>query len=303
MANSRSVNAAIGELLLAAVFWGFGFIATVWALQKIDAFELTLLRFVIASCVGLPFVLLYGRGVMLRYWRLSLWPSVLLVGNLLFQTWGMEYTTPTKSGFITTLYVVLVPLLEARMTGRPLGRVIWVCVGLALLGTALIVDLGYSPINIGDVLTMICTLFAAVQIYWMGQISGKIERPFVFNAFQCFWAVPLAFPFVHLSTLHAKLAQCAVWPPTVWAGIISLSLGSTVLAFFLQVRSQSKLSATVSSLIFLLESPLALMFAVVLLGQSLNALESVGAALIFFSAFMATWIEGREKKLLLVENL
>jgi drug/metabolite transporter (DMT)-like permease len=69
-----------------------------------------------------------------------------------------------------------------------------------------------------------------------------------------------------------------------------------LIAFYLQVRAQKQLSATVSSLMFLLESPFAMIFALILLGQGLTATESAGAFLIFMSAVFATFLETRPAK-------
>jgi drug/metabolite transporter (DMT)-like permease len=77
-------------------------------------------------------------------------------------------------------------------------------------------------------------------------------------------------------------------------GLLSLSLGSTTLAFYLQVRAQAHLSATVSSLLFLLESPFALIFAFLLLGESLSTMEAIGAFLIFTAAVLASLREARQ---------
>jgi drug/metabolite transporter (DMT)-like permease len=287
---------AVGELLLAATLWGFGFVASIWALEVVDAFELTLLRFAVCGIFGLAFVLRKSARQSAReLMRLSCVPGLLLVSTLIFQTWGLQYTTATKSGFITTLYVVMVPLLEAYLSQKRIPRMIWMCVALALLGTALIVDLGFSQVNRGDVLTLICAVIATGQIYWMSGVSPRVRQPFAFNIYQSYWAVLVCAPLVHFSGLWHKLEGASAWPTHIWVGFISLSFGSTILAFYLQVRAQSKLSPTVSSLMFLLESPFALFFALLFLGQSLSPLEGLGAVLIFVSAFTATWVEARER--------
>ena len=285
---------AIFELLLAAAFWGFGFVATKWALEYLTAIEINFLRFAISCVVGLPFLfVMRSKYSVKKKLKLSFMPAVWLIGTLLFQTWGLLYTTPTKCGFITTLYVVFVPLVEAFMQKKRIRPTIWLCVAGALIGTGLIVDIGVSDINIGDVLTLVSALAATGQIYWMGGVSPNINYAFVFNIYQCFWSMLILTPFVGWMTLGHKFSVLHEWPSNALWGIISLSLGSTVLAFYLQVRAQKDLSPTVSSLMFLLESPFALLFSLLLLGQALGALESVGAILIFVSALGATWLEQR----------
>jgi drug/metabolite transporter (DMT)-like permease len=296
MRNARAWGAVV-ELLIAAGLWGFGFIASVWALEVVNPFELTLLRFVLAGLIGLPFVLTkQARASAYSLRNLSFVPAVLLASTLIFQTWGLQYTSPTKSGFITTLYVVFVPLLEAFLTRKRIPGLIWLCVATALIGTALMVDLGISELNRGDVLTFICAILATGQIYWMGGVSPKVTEPFAFNIYQCYWAMLMCLPLVNFARFHEALAKAPGWSTHAWIGIVSLSLGSTVIAFYLQVRAQAKLSPTVSSLMFLLESPFALLFSLLLLGQSLAPLETVGAVLIFVSAFTATWVEARGRK-------
>ncbi len=119
------------------------------------------------------------------------------------------------------------------------------------------------------------------QIYWLGVISPKIQKPFVFNLVQAAWGALLCAPVLLTGGLVPKFASMGEWSFYAWTGLLALTFGSTVIAFYLQVRAQKYLSATVSSLIFLLESPFALIFSLLLLGQSLNKIESIGAAMIF----------------------
>lgn len=292
MSKGQSYRAVL-ELLIAAALWGFGFIATKWALGTLNIPELVFLRFALATLIGLPWLLSSRHNVKFKL-RLSFWPGALLMGTLLFQTWGLEYTTPTKSGFITTLYVVMVPLLESVISRRPLSMGMWSCVILALVGTSLIVDMGFSSLNIGDVLTFVSAIFAAGQIYLMGSVSPRISRAFIFNLYQSFWCLLMIIPLVRFDLLLPKVANVSEWPKEAVIGLITLSAGSTTVAFYLQVRAQKYLSRTVSSLMFLLESPFAMIFSILLLSEHLNLRESIGAAIIFVSAFLAIWLEKRK---------
>ena len=291
MANGQSYR-AVFELLVAAALWGFGFIATKWALGTLNTFELVFLRFLLAGLIGLPWLLTTQHSVQWKL-RLSFWPGALLMATLLFQTWGLVYTTPTKSGFITTLYVVMVPVMESVIARRPLSLAMWSCVGVALVGTGLIVDFGVSAINLGDILTFISAIAAAAQIYVMGSVSPRITRAFVFNLYQTYWCLLMILPLVRFDQLLPKVLDFANWPAEAVVGLLSLSAGSTTIAFYLQVKAQRYLSRTVSSIMFLLESPFAMIFSIILLSERLNARESLGALLIFVSAFLAIWIEKR----------
>jgi drug/metabolite transporter (DMT)-like permease len=288
---------ASGELLTASALWGFGFIATVWAFAVFSPFEVSFLRFALAGSLIVFFLFKASdRSLIRSYLQVAFLPGLLLSVTLIFQTWGLVYTTPTKSGFITTLYVVFVPILESILSKRGLPWSLWACVALALFGTSLIVNIGFESLNVGDALTFVCAIAATFQIYWLGVVSPKIGRPFVFNLVQACWGALICAPVLFFEPLGTKLLQFQSWPPLAWVGLLSLTFGSTVIAFYLQVRAQKHLSATVSSLIFLLESPFALIFAILLLHESLNTTESIGAGLIFLSATFATLIEARRKK-------
>lgn len=276
------------ELFFAASLWGFGFIGTVWALEVMSAFQLSFIRFGIAALIGLVFLLNKDtRQTFMGNWRLSFLPGLFLFLTLYLQTWGLHYTTATKSGFITTLYVVFVPILESYMYKRPLPLLMWVFVIMALIGTALIVNVGFEAVNFGDVLTFICALFATVQIYYLSEVSPKVKKPFIFNLNQTAWAALLCSPVVFFQPIQ-NLPALANWPPTAYIGIAILVFGSTLIAFYLQVRAQAHLTPTVSSLLFLLESPFALVFAAYFLGESLGLTQSLGAVLIFCSAVGAS---------------
>ncbi len=287
---------AIGELVFAACLWGFGFIAAVWALKVVDAFELTLLRFALASVTGAAIIYFNLKTLPLKQlWRWSFWPAIFLTGTLVFQTWGLQYTTATKCGFITTLYVVFVPLLESWHRKRKLPWSLWTCVAGAFVGTVMIVNVGLTGLNIGDFLTFICALFAAAQIYYVGLISPQIKHPFAFNTLQSVWSALICMPFFFHGGMAGDLADWLNWPATAVAGVCSLAFGSTVLAFSLQIKAQARLSPTVASLLFLLESPFAMLFAMSILNEVIGPLEATGAAVIFFSAVGASWIESTRK--------
>ena len=101
-------QSALMELLLAGVIWGFGFIATIWALPGIGPIWMTSIRFAMAI-VFLDFGFrLFGRPLMYsrRAFFQTLWPGVFLFALLTFQTWGLKYTSATRSGFITVFTAV-----------------------------------------------------------------------------------------------------------------------------------------------------------------------------------------------------
>jgi drug/metabolite transporter (DMT)-like permease len=250
---------------------------------------------------------------------LAAWPGFLVAGTVMLQTWGLQYTTATKSGFLTCLYVLIVPLLEAVTGRQKLQLRTLICAALALIGvgfmTGLDQALGFSQpaanispellakmrLNWGDVLTLGCALAASGHIIAVGrsvekarQLTGQELDSFRFNVHQSIWAglplLALTLPIfgVNVSPLgdqaHAwplASAWAAGWKPI--AGLLMLAIGSTLIAFALQVRAQKSLNPSLASLIFLLESPFAAIFAFWLLGETLGGPQLFGAALIMGS--------------------
>ncbi|MES2964602.1 MAG: DMT family transporter [Bdellovibrionota bacterium] len=288
----RARLVGVTELILAAALWGFGFVAATWALEGMGPLAITGWRFVIALLVGGAIVLVrkdMRRSLNMPSFLAAAAPGLFISLSLITQTWGLEYTTATKSGFITILYVLIVPFLERLWLGRNVPRFHVVYVLGALIGVALICDLpsvffgGESQaerdkLNFGDALTLLCSVFAALQIIWYGFIQDRIGSSFVFNLYQSFWAgvLPLiaSFFFEPLPTFPK---------PTTIVGLLMLALGSTLIAFALQIRAQKKISPSLASLLFLLESPFAGFFAILFLNERLTTMTATGAAIILLS--------------------
>ncbi len=296
--NQRPLNpAALIELLIAASLWGFGFVATVWALQELGPLAISGLRFVLAAGVGGIICLIVPslrRQIKKSQFMLAFWPGMFLATTLVLQTWGLRYTTATKSGFITTLYILVVPVMERILLSRRIPKYHLVFVLLALVGVGMICDIQqmfFTPVasensvahakelwNIGDWLTLSCMVAASLQIVWFGKIADQIESSFAFNVYQCLWAAPvplaLAFAFENV-TLNLS--------PTPMLGLGMLAFGSSLIAFALQVKAQKSIAPSLASLLYLLESPIAALFGVLLLGERLTVENGVGCAVILIA--------------------
>lgn len=273
---------AILELIVAGLFWGFGFVGTVWTLQGLGPSAVIFYRFLI-SFITAFLILLWRktpRSLLLNEMGLALIPGVFLWLTLILQTWGLQYTTATNSTFITTLYVVIVPLMHSWTGQEKLGWAHWLCVALALIGTGFIVQIqNLTSLNGGDLMTFLCAIFAAIHILVIGQRALKTKDDFAFNAFQSFWMAGLSLlclPFTGKWSLGALNLEG-------WIGLLCLGFGSSLLAFFFQIRAQKVLSPSVSSLLFLLESPISCVFAYFLLNETLNPWQWLGALFILIS--------------------
>jgi drug/metabolite transporter (DMT)-like permease len=278
-----SPRQAAAELVFAASIWGFGFICARWALDFAGPLWMNVIRFYLAFIFAVPVILsvpqLRVHFNKEQFW-LAAWPGLFLSGTLVFQTAGLHYTSVTKSGFITVLYIVFVPFLERLLLKTRIQKIHFLYVGLALLGSAFICDFRGGNWNFGDLLTLICAGMAASQIVFLEKQSSKIGSAFVFNVFQTFWAgvapLVLAIPFEPLP--HNPMTT------KVMGSLLVLSFASTLLAFLIQVRTQKVLPSSTVSMLFLLESPFAAFFAYLLLGESLGPIQWIGAVLVLLSA-------------------
>jgi len=276
---------AVAELIFAGALWGFGFVATVWALRVYNPAEVLTFRFIAAVLFG-ELIYLIGRGPQFTNLKDDLVRALpagfFLASMLILQTVGLQYTTATKSGFLTSLYVILVPLINTVFFKQKNPWISYVWVVLALLGTYLLVGAGLSNWNAGDLWTMGCSVLAAGHIIYIGKITGKIGNAFRFNNLQSFWA--LLFCAIYLLSLGQSPTLTS--EPLPWIGILCLGLGSSVVAFYIQIRSQKVLSDSTASMIFLLESPFAALFGFLLLQETLSGLQTFGAGLILIASVL-----------------
>lgn len=273
---------AVIELLFAAVIWGASFPAAKLTLLSVGPLWSASFRFMLSVLIALPVFLLprFRRELSRETFFMALLPGLYLGATLILQNSGLQYTTVTKSSFITVLYIVLIPLIAWAVRGSTvtLSHLIWV--GVALVGTALICELETGDWNRGDLLTLACAVTSSLHILRLEHLGGRIRSPFAFNVAQSSWAGVLAVAFA------APFDSIHVFPFLweSWLGIFWLSIGVTLIAFLIQIRSQQVLSSSVVSMLFLLESPFAALFAYLLFSEQLGFSQWIGAALILAAA-------------------
>lgn len=281
-------------LTFSTAIWGFGFVAARWTFSTFDPYWSTALRFAIAGLLSFPF-LIYKKS----FWRKknilkkSATSSLFLLGTLLFQTLGLSTTTVAKSGFITTLYALFIPLITMLFTGKSYRSSFWLLILMALLGMALMCNLEIKDLNTGDFLTLICSVFAALHIMYVGKVANAIESPIEFNFLQNFFigifSVLLALFFkgpIDLTPMLDFHSQAV-------HGLLFLGFVSSMIAFTIQVIAQKKIPSHIAGLIFLMESPFAAMFGFFVFKESLNSQNILGAVLIMLSVILVP-ILGRE---------
>ncbi len=266
-------------LLAATVIWGWTFVLVKEGASELGPLTFLALRFVLALVALL--ILFWGRLRLSRETlRAGLWIGLSLFAGYSFQTWGLLYTTATKSGFITGLSVVLVPLLSALAFGEPIPARGWLGAGLAALGLGLILfgqgeatETGLR-LNLGDLLTLFCALSFALQVISIGRFVNPSNYPGIL-------VIQIGVVFL-LSLAGAFLLErpTLAISPKGWEAILITGFLATALAFFIQNRFQPLSTATEAAIIFSAEPVFAGLFGYLLLGERLASLQLLGAAAI-----------------------
>ena len=272
---------SIFEILLADLFWGFGFIATAWTLISFSVFQSLYLRFLLIALVSAPFIFYkIAFAEFKNYLKISFLPGLFLICEILFQILGIKYTTPSKAGFITTLFIVIVPILEKIFLQRTISKSHWLWVTISLVGTYLIIGSQLSEISRGDGLILVSAIFASFHILIIGSVSQENVSLFKLNLFQAYWGCLLTAPLIWLDPLVSlgSVHQLALF------GLLALTFGTTLLAFYFQMRAQRHILPSVASLLFLFEAPLAALFSFYLMNESLDIFQILGCVIVLLSA-------------------
>jgi len=268
-------------MLTVAFVWGATFVFIKSALYEIGPFTFLALRFWIAFVVLSIFLHKRLRQGGIPMWRAGVVLGAVLCAAYAFQTVGLRTTTAARAGFISGLFVVIVPLLSALLLRQMPPPSAWLAVFLAASGLALIslpVDPSLAP---GDGLMLLCALMVAVHILLVGQQAHRHD--------------PLALGTVQIGTMAflSGLVALLMEPlpvhlsPTIWTAILFTALPATALAVPLQMVAQQRVAPHQAALLLTLEPVFAALTAYLYLGERLNARSLTGCGLILTAMLAA----------------
>lgn len=276
------------SLIIVTIFWGTSFPVTSLALKDMSPYAFLTYRYIISAVI-----MLILTNKKLKYLNKGTFKAALYIGGTLFlgtiiQTVGLLYTTPSKSGFISGLSVVLVPLLIGVVHRKFPDNKTMAGIVLSVSGLFLLSINKASPVNFGDILTLSCAFLFAVQILVVDAFArGKdilLLTTMQIVIVACFGIV--------LSLALGKLSIKFTW--LSFSSILYTSLFCTVAAYIVQNKMQPYLKPTHAAIIFLLE-PVAGAAASVFIGDRLSGRAYLGAALIL-SGMLITSIKIRNEK-------
>lgn len=288
-------------LLLTAIIWGSAFVAQKSGMDYIEPFTFNGIRTFIGGLVLIPVVLFMEKrkpAEEISEEEKKKENKALLIGGIccgmaLFaagslQQFGVSYTTAGKAGFITTLYVVFVPIISVilRKKVRP---IMWVCVAMGAVGLYLLCMTDASfKLTYGDTLVLLCAVAFAVHILTVDHFSPKMDG-IKLSCIQFLTAglVGIICMFIFETPDIGAILDCAV--PLLYAGVLSCGLG-----FTFQVVAQQYAEPTVASLLMSLESVFAVVFGALLLHEVMSLRELSGCLIIFIAVIISQLPEKKE---------
>lgn len=270
-------------LFLAAFIWGVAFVAQSVGMDYMGPFSFNGARFLMGSLVLIPLVM-YRRKSLKGEERRFESRKVTVIGGIccglalcsaaLFQQLGILYTTVGKAGFITTLYIIIVPIMGIFLKKKIPGKV-WLAAVVAMIGMYLLCMSEGLRLSKGDRFVFICAILFSIHILVIDYFSPKADGVEL-SCLQFFAAGVIC------SILALIFEKPAV--SNFVAGIIPLSYAgimSSGVAYTLQIVGQKDLDPTVASLILSMESVISMLAGWVILGQAMSGRELFGCALVF----------------------
>lgn len=293
---------ADGLLLFVTFVWGTTFVLVQDAVIVLPVFSFLALRFGLGGLLLLLITVfikhsrphfrslrLFIHGIELGFW---------LFAGYALQTIGLLYTTPARSGFITGMSVVMVPVFSIWfLHQRPLPRMWWgvmmAALGLACLaisrtsgvGAGLSQHVG-SGIGTGDILTFLGAICFAVQIVLLGKYASKFP-PLPLSTIQILTVGALSLVMIPITHTNLEVSIHALQAPIVWIALLICACFATALAYLAQTVVQQFTSAAQAALIFSMEPVFAALTAYIWIGERLTLLEGLGCLLILGGTIVA----------------
>lgn len=283
-------------LLLTATIWGTAFVAQSVGMDYVGPFTFTCARSIIGGLFLIPCIWFLKTFVQktedsgVEESR-PLVTKVELIGGSCcgvalcvasnFQQFGISHTTVGKAGFITALYVVIVPIMGLFFK-KKVSLVIWFCVVMSVVGLYLLcMPEGSFTLGYGDLLVLICAFLFSVHIMVIDHFSPKGNGVIIacIQFFVCGLLSAIAMFLVENPTIASLIAAAG---PILFAGVLSSGV-----AYTLQIVAQKGMNPTVASLILCLESVVSALAGWLILHEALSARELTGCVLMFAAIVLA----------------
>ncbi len=280
-------------LLITALIWGTAFVAQSEGMNYVEPFTYNAMRTLLGGLVLIPVIAAFRRGERRKNTapkeKAPLHTTVtggILCGVLLciascFQQSGISMTTAGKAGFITALYIIIVPILELLIYRRS-APMIWLCVIIAAAGFWLLCIKEGFTIGRGDLLVLCCTLFFALHIMVIDHFNARHADAMLMSCIQFFTAGILMLICMFLFECPSLENIWGARYTILYAGIMSSGV-----AYTLQILGQRDTEPAAATLLMSLESVFAALSGWLILHEALTLKELLGCVLVFAAVILA----------------
>ena len=282
----KSRNLLYLAMLATAAIWGGSFVVMKDSLEKQDVFSFLASRFILASLLMFMYRPTALRGLSKKFVLRGILAGTLLGSGYIFQTFGLTNTTVSNTGFITGLYLVFTPLISLVVLRRNVIRIQWLAVLLAFIGLFLISYNGVS-IGRGETLVLISAILYGAHFVALGEWSDGGNT--------------YALTLIQIATLGVMASLFTIkdgfqLPPdsSVWLAVLFTAFFATFLAFLVQTKAQSVMSATAASVLLATETPFAVIFGLYFNSDPLTLKIISGGILVMGAMALVIWSDARK---------
>jgi len=272
--NKVKIIKADLSLLFIVIIWGTTFPLMKIALKNVNPFHFISFRFIIAFIILTAILNTRLKNISYRTIKIGLFLGLWLFFGFAFQIYGLQFTTASRSGFITGLSVIIVPVLSIFILKDKPSLSSWMGVLLALVGMYFLTGFSEIGFNIGDFYTFFCAVSIALQIVFLSKYIIN-EDPLIITWLQIATVMILGtiVSFFEQSSAPIQLNSIAV--------ILYTGIFATALAIFVQSKAQQFTTSTHAGLLFSMEPVFGALFSFLILGEKLTIIGLIGGALIF----------------------
>ena len=286
MSKSMSLFSA----LFCTFIWGTTFIAQDTGMDKIGPLTFNATRFFVGFLSIMPIALLIEKKKISKeinnnkklFFKLLFWIGLFLFLGTFLQQTALLYTDVANAAFFTIFYVPMVPIILFFIYSKPVHWSIWPSVLFCLFGVYLLSDFSDATIRLGDGLVILCALFWALHIIFIGNFIKNFNLPLFFGALQAlvvsFFSFIFAIFFETITIINILNESISI----IYAGVLSGGI-----AFTLQIYAQKNISPAPAAIVFSLEGVFATISAWIILNQILGLDYIFGCILILFGVLFS----------------
>lgn len=294
-----------GALLLNTLIWGGTFALVKNALKDISPLLFLGIRFFIAAMLLYPFVYLTLKKMDKKTFIAGSVLGIFYFLGFATQTVGLNFTTATKSGFITGTFVIIIPILQTIIERRKpkwynIVSIFFVMIGLIFLSSSgdnlfqFINELG-SDFNLGDFLTLLCAILFAFQVVYVDIFTKKYEYMSMVFIQLLITGLGGFLGAVVLSTLGLEIIKFGLKTNVVFA-LIYTSVFASIIATILQLKYQKVVTPTKAGIIYSFEPIMAAVLAFFILGEKISKFGIFGGVFIVFGILLSEILENRNEQ-------